>query len=137
MVVRRYGHAAGRYQSKGLTANKSQLCERLRDPRRLNQRLCRGSAAAAQQSDVAIVFVGEAKEMVGEAASRSSLDLPGRQMDLVKAIQATGKPTVVVLVNGRPPTIGWIVDNVPAILESLDGWNRSGQCHRRHSVRRR
>jgi beta-glucosidase len=86
------------------------------------------AVAAARAADVAIVFVGEAKEMVGEAASRSSLDLPGRQMDLVKEIQATGKPTVVVLVNGRPPTIGWIVDNVPAILESWMGGTEAGNA---------
>jgi beta-glucosidase len=86
------------------------------------------AVAAARTADVAIVFVGEAKEMVGEAASRATLDLPGRQMDLVREIQATGKPTVVVLVNGRPPTIGWIVDNVPAILESWMGGTESGNA---------
>src|SRR6266550_4381643 len=86
------------------------------------------AVAAARQSDVAIVFVGEAKEMVGEAASRSTLDLPGRQMDLVKEIAGTGKPTIVVLVNGRPPTIGWIVENVPAILESWMGGTEAGNA---------
>ena len=86
------------------------------------------AVAAAQQSDLAIVFVGEAKEMVGEAASRSSLDLPGHQLDLVKAIQATGKPTVVVLVNGRPLTISWIAENVPAILEAWMGGTESGNA---------
>jgi beta-glucosidase len=86
------------------------------------------AVSAARQADVAVVFVGEAKEMVGEAASRSSLDLPGRQMDLVKAIHATGKPTIVVLINGRPPTIGWIVDNVPAILESWMGGTEGGNA---------
>ena len=84
--------------------------------------------AAARQAEVAIVFVGEAKEMVGEAASRSSLDIPGHQMDLVKAVQATGKPTVVVLVNGRPLTIGWIAENVPAILEAWMGGTESGNA---------
>lgn len=82
----------------------------------------------AKQSDVAILFVGELAEMVGEAASRSSLDLPGRQMELVQAIHATGKPTVVVLVNGRPLSIGWIVNNVPAILESWMGGSQSGNA---------
>jgi beta-glucosidase len=82
----------------------------------------------AKQSDVALVFVGELAEMVGEAASRSSLDLPGRQLELVQAIQATGKPTIVVLVNGRPLTIGWIVDNVPAVLESWMGGSQSGNA---------
>jgi beta-glucosidase len=66
--------------------------------------------------------------MVGEGASRASLDLPGPQMKLVQAIQATGKPTVVVLVNGRPLSIGWIVDNVPAILESWMGGSQSGNA---------
>jgi beta-glucosidase len=55
--------------------------------------------------------------MSGEAASRSSLDLPGRQLELVYAVQATGTPTVVVLYSGRPLTIGWIAQHVPAILE--------------------
>jgi len=86
------------------------------------------ATAAARNSDVAIVFVGESKEMVGEAASRSTLDLPGRQMDLVKEIKATGKPTIVVLVNGRPPTIAWIVENVPAIVESWMGGTESGNA---------
>jgi len=86
------------------------------------------AVASARQADVALVFVGEAKEMVGEAASRSTLDLPGRQMDLVKAIQATGKPTIVVLINGRPPTIGWIVDNVPAVLEAWMAGTEGGNA---------
>ena len=82
----------------------------------------------AKASDVAVVFVGEIHEMVGEAASRSTLDLPGRQMELVQAIHATGKPTIVVLVNGRPLSIGWIVNNVPAILESWMGGTESGNA---------
>jgi beta-glucosidase len=86
------------------------------------------AVALARESDVALVFVGESADMVGEAASRSTLDLPGRQMDLVKEIQATGKPTIVVLVNGRPPTIEWIVDNVPAILESWMGGSQAGNA---------
>jgi beta-glucosidase len=56
--------------------------------------------------------------MSGEATSRSRLDLPGRQLDLVKAIHATGTPTAVVLFNGRPLAIGWVAANVPAILEA-------------------
>jgi beta-glucosidase len=72
----------------------------------------------ARESDVAVVAVGESADMSGEAASRASLDLPGRQLDLVKAVVATGKPTIVVLMNGRPLTINWIAGNVPAILET-------------------
>jgi beta-glucosidase len=82
----------------------------------------------AKASDVAVLFVGELHEMVGEAASRATLDLPGRQMELVQAIHATGKPTIVVLVNGRPLSVGWIVNNVPAILESWMGGTQSGNA---------
>lgn len=86
------------------------------------------ATAAARDSDVAIVVVGEPKDFAGEAASRASLDLPGRQMDLVKEVARVGKPTIVVLVNGRPPTIGWIVDNVPSILEAWMGGTESGNA---------
>ena len=86
------------------------------------------ATAAARDSDVAIVVVGEPKDFAGEAASRASLDLPGRQMDLVKEVARVGKPTIVVLVNGRPPAIGWIVDNVPSILEAWMGGTESGNA---------
>ena len=86
------------------------------------------AVALARASEVAIVFVGESAEMVGEAASKSSLDLTGRQLDLVKAVQATGQPTVVVLMNGRPQTIRWIVEAVPAILEAWMGGTEAGNA---------
>jgi beta-glucosidase len=84
--------------------------------------------ALARASDVAILFVGETADVVGEAASKSSLDLTGRQLDLVKAVHATGKPTIIVLINGRPLTISWIVDNSPAILEAWMGGTESGNA---------
>jgi beta-glucosidase len=82
----------------------------------------------AKASDVAILFVGEIAEMVGEAASRATLDLPGRQMELVQAVHAAGKPVIVVLVNGHPLSVGWIVNNTPAILESWMGGSQSGNA---------
>ena len=82
----------------------------------------------ARESEVVIVAVGESAEMSGEAASRSSLDLPGRQLDLVKAIRATGKPVVVVLMNGRPLSINWIAENVPSILETWFGGTQAGNA---------
>jgi beta-glucosidase len=82
----------------------------------------------AVESDVAIIAVGESAEMSGEAASRSSLDLPGRQLDLVKAIHATGKPYIVVLMNGRPLTINWIAENSPAILETWFAGTQAGNA---------
>ena len=82
----------------------------------------------ANQAEVVIVAVGESAEMSGEAASRSSLDLPGRQLDLVKAVRATGKPVVVVLMNGRPLSINWIAENVPSILETWFGGTQAGNA---------
>lgn len=73
---------------------------------------------AAKESDFTILVVGESADMSGEAASRSNIDLPGKQLDLVKAIHATGKPYAVVLMNGRPLTINWLAENSPAILET-------------------
>jgi beta-glucosidase len=81
---------------------------------------------AARESDVVIVAVGESAAMTGEASSRASLDLPGRQLDLVKALHATGKPVVVVLMNGRPLTINWIAENSPAILEAWFAGTQAG-----------
>jgi beta-glucosidase len=60
------------------------------------------AVAAARAADVAVLVLGETQDMVGESASVSSLDLPGRQQELLDAVVATGKPTVVVLMNGRP-----------------------------------
>src|SRR5687767_8941971 len=82
----------------------------------------------ARESDIVIVAAGESAEMSGEAASRSSLDLPGRQLDLVRALRATGKPVVVVLMNGRPLSINWIAENVPAILETWFGGTQAGNA---------
>ena len=72
----------------------------------------------ASGSDVTIMVLGENQDMSGEQASRSSIDLPGRQLELLKAVQATGKPVVLVMLNGRPLDISWAVENVPSILEA-------------------
>ena len=84
--------------------------------------------SAARESDVAIIALGESADMSGEAASRSSLDVPGRQLELVKAIQASGKPVVVVLMNGRPLSINWIAENTPAILETWFAGSQAGNA---------
>ena len=71
----------------------------------------------AAAADVAVVVVGEWQNMIGEAASRSSLELPGRQLELMQAVAATGTPTVLLVMNGRPLDLRWAADNVPAILD--------------------
>jgi beta-glucosidase len=80
----------------------------------------------AREAEVVVVAVGETAEMSGEAASRTSLDLPGRQMELVQAVHATGKPYVVVLMNGRPLSINWVAENAPAILETWFAGTQGG-----------
>jgi beta-glucosidase len=82
----------------------------------------------AGESDAVIVAVGESADMSGEASSRSSLDLPGRQLDLIKALIATGKPVVVVLMNGRPLTINWVAEHAPAILETWFAGTQAGNA---------
>src|SRR5882724_8409065 len=72
----------------------------------------------AKNSDVAIVVLGDSAKTVGESASRTSLDLPGRQLNLVQAVYATGKPVIVVLINGRPLSINWVNKYVPGIVEA-------------------
>jgi beta-glucosidase len=71
----------------------------------------------ARESDVALVVLGEWQNMIGEAASRSSLELPGGQLTLLQAIVATGTPVVLLLMNGRPLDLRWAADSVPAILD--------------------
>ena len=73
---------------------------------------------AAKISDLVIMVVGESRDMSGEAGSRANLDLPGVQEKLVEKISETGKPVVVVLMNGRPLTIDWIAENIPSVLET-------------------
>lgn len=76
------------------------------------------AVGVAKNSDVAIVVLGDSSKTVGESASRTSLDLPGRQLNLVQAVYAAGKPVIVVLINGRPLSINWVNKYVPGIVEA-------------------
>jgi beta-glucosidase len=76
------------------------------------------AVTAANNADAVVLVLGEAQSMSGEAHSRADINLPGVQDDLAKEIFQTGKPVVVVLMNGRPLTINWISQNIPAIVES-------------------
>jgi len=71
----------------------------------------------AAGADVAVVVVGEWQNMIGEMASRSSLELPGRQLELLQAVVGTGTPVVLLVMNGRPLDLRWAAANVPAILD--------------------
>jgi beta-glucosidase len=71
----------------------------------------------ARDADVAVVVLGEWQNMIGEGASRSSLELPGRQLELLQAVVATGTPVVLLIMNGRPLDLRWAAEHVPAILD--------------------
>lgn len=76
------------------------------------------AVSLAESSDLTILALGEAQDMSGEGASRESLDLPGQEEELLEAVVATGRPVVLVLLNGRPLNIKWAAAHVPAILEA-------------------
>ena len=75
------------------------------------------AVSLAHASDIAVVVLGEWQNMIGEAASRSSLELPGGQLALLQAVVATGTHVVLLVMNGRPLDLRWAAENVPAILD--------------------
>ncbi|MCC6859135.1 MAG: glycoside hydrolase family 3 C-terminal domain-containing protein [Bryobacterales bacterium] len=88
---------------------------------------------AARESDAAIVVLGERhmgtpRATDGEGSDVASLDLTGRQEELLRAVAAEGKPAVLVLVNGRPLSIRWAAEHIPAILEAWNCGERGGQA---------
>ncbi len=86
------------------------------------------AATIAAEADVAILVLGEGEFMSGEAHCRADISLPGHQQLLLEAVHATGTPVVVVLMGGRPITIPWMDDNVPAILMAWHGGIRTGRA---------
>src|ERR1700730_5684341 len=86
------------------------------------------AVASTKEADVVILGLGEWQGISGEGFDRLSLDLPGNQEQLLEAVVTTGKPVVLVLQNGRPLTIGWAKDHVPAILEAWYPGEFGGQA---------
>lgn len=84
--------------------------------------------AIANQSDVIVAALGESAEMTGEASSRTEIGIPDIQKDLLKALLKTGKPVVLVLFTGRPLTLTWENENVPAILNVWFGGSEAGSA---------
>lgn len=76
------------------------------------------AVVAAADVDVIVLGQGETNRTIGEAKSRTSLDLPGYQTDLARALVQTGKPVVVVLMTGQPASINWIDAHAAAVLEA-------------------
>lgn len=96
-----------------------------RDRRPANE-ILQEAIGIANQSDVIVAVLGEAAEMSGEASSRSNIEIPGIQKELLKALLKTGKPVVLVLFTGRPLALKWEQENVPAILNVWFGGSEAG-----------
>lgn len=86
------------------------------------------AVAVANQADVVIAVVGEVRGMSHESSSRVTIEMPGSQRKLLQALKATGKPLVVVLMNGRPLAIGWEKDNADALLETWYAGTEGGNA---------
>ena len=84
------------------------------------------AAANARQADVAVVVLGGGQRTCGENKSRTSLELPGHQLKLLQAVQATCKPVILILINGRPLSVNWADKFVPAILEAWYPGSKGG-----------
>ena len=116
-------------------ADDAQMLERLNAhggelelDKRASEDMIREAVQVAQAADVVVAVVGESQGMTGEAASRADLGLPGQQLALLKALKATGKPLVLVLMNGRPLALPWENQNADAILETWFAGTQAGNA---------
>ena len=119
-------------ETKGYSVNYFNSGENIR---KIKDSKIKEAAKRAKNADFAIVVVGDNSmrykwkdKTAGENMARSSLDLFGKQLDLVKAIEKTGTPVIVVLVNGKPISEPWLQKNIPAIIESWEPGNLGGQA---------
>jgi len=94
----------------------------------LPQQMLDEAIATANKADVVVAVLGEAADMSGESSSRSDIDIPESQKNLLKALVQTGKPVVLVLFNGRPLTLSWENEHVPAILDVWFGGSEAGNA---------
>ena len=88
------------------------------DPRTNDKSGFEEALSIISKSNAAVIFAGENWELTGEATSKTNLNMPGVQLDFIKQAHELGIPIIVVLMNGRPLTINWISENIPAVLES-------------------
>jgi beta-glucosidase len=96
--------------------------------RRSAQQIIDEAVAVAKQSDIVVAALGESAEMTGESSSRSNIEIPQAQKNLLDALLKTGKPVVLVLFTGRPLAIKWENENVPAILDVWFGGSEAGSA---------
>ena len=119
-------------ETKGYSVNYFNSGENIR---KIKDSKIKEAAKRAKNADFAIVVVGDNSmrykwkdKTAGENMARASLDLFGKQLDLVQAIEKTGTPVIIVLVNGKPISEPWLQKNIPAIIESWEPGNLGGQA---------
>ena len=95
---------------------------------RTDAQLLNEALAVARKSDVIVAALGESSEMSGESSCRTDISIPDVQQKLLKALVATGKPVILVLFNGRPLTLNWEAENVPAILDVWFGGSETADA---------
>jgi beta-glucosidase len=95
---------------------------------RSDDELINEAVEAAKRSNVIVAVVGESQGMTGEAASRADIMIPGKQLQLLKALKETGKPLVVVLMNGRPLALPWESENADAVVETWFSGTEAGNA---------
>ncbi|GAA4031304.1 beta-glucosidase BglX [Hymenobacter glaciei] len=96
--------------------------------KRSSEEMIKEAVQVAQTADVVVAVMGESQGMSGEAAARADIGLPGQQLALLKALKATGKPLVLVLMNGRPLALSWENQNADAILETWFSGTQAGNA---------
>lgn len=123
-----YAKGSNLFYDEALEANATQFGKVFNRDKRTNEVLLAEALKAAQASDIIVAALGESAEMSGESSSRTNLQIPDAQKDLLKALVATGKPVVLVLFTGRPLAITWEQENVGAILNVWFGGSETGNA---------
>ena len=123
-----YAKGANLDENATLENNSTLFGKSLHRDNRTAEQLRDEALRIARKSDVIVAAVGEAAEMSGEAASRTYIELPDTQRDLILAMMSTGKPVVLVLFTGRPLALKWEDENVPAILNVWFGGSEAGDA---------
>jgi beta-glucosidase len=123
-----YAKGANLTENETLEANSTLFGKSLHRDKRTAAELRDEAVRISKNADVIIAAVGEAAEMSGEAASRTNIEIPETQRELLKALLKTGKPVVLVLFTGRPLVLTWEEGNVPAILNVWFGGSEAGDA---------
>ncbi len=123
-----YAKGSNLTRDKQLEERTTMFGKTLHRDERTETELLQEALRIASKADVIVAALGESAEMSGESSSRTNLDLPETQKDLLKALLKTGKPVVLVLFNGRPLSITWEQENVPAIVNVWFGGTEAGNA---------